>query len=74
MKCARCGREMEKAAAYVGGNPIGPKCWEKMGDKPAKVPRLYLPLLLLADPDQFDLFEDEYGPVRRNDNSASGEG
>lgn len=73
MKCARCGREMDRAAAYVGGNPIGPKCWEKMGHKTAKVPRLYLPLLRLADPDQFDLFEDEYGPVRRNDNSATGE-
>lgn len=45
-----------------------------LGDKPAKVPRLYLPLLRLADPDQFDLFEDEYGPVWRNDNSPSGEG
>ena len=37
MKCAMCDREMDKAAAWVGGLPIGPKCWQKMGDKPTTV-------------------------------------
>ena len=37
MKCAMCNREMDKAAAWVGGLPIGPKCWQKMGDKPITV-------------------------------------
>jgi hypothetical protein len=32
-----CDREMDKAAAWVGGLPIGPKCWQKMGDKPLNV-------------------------------------
>jgi hypothetical protein len=32
-----CDREMDKAAAWVGGLPIGPKCLQKMGDKPTKV-------------------------------------
>lgn len=68
MKCARCGREMDRAAAYVGGNPIGPKCWEKIGDKPAKVPRLYLPLYRLTDQNQFDLFDDE--PTNESDRPA----
>lgn len=37
MRCAMCGREMDKAEAWVGGLPIGPKCWQKMGDKPTIV-------------------------------------
>lgn len=37
MKCVMCDREMDKAAAWVGGLPIGPKCLQKMGDKPTKV-------------------------------------
>lgn len=37
MKCAMCNREMDKAAAWVGGLPIGPKCWQKMCDKPTIV-------------------------------------
>lgn len=37
MRCAMCGREMYKAAAWVGGLPIGPKCWQNMGDKPMPV-------------------------------------
>lgn len=55
MKCVRCNRDMDKAAAWVGGYPIGPKCWEKMGDKPAKVPSIYLQLRA-TDDDQPDLF------------------
>lgn len=46
---------MDKAAAWVGGYPIGPKCWEKMGDKPAKVPSIYLQRRA-TDDDQPDLF------------------
>lgn len=42
LKCARCNRSMDSAAAWVGGLPIGPKCWEKMGDKPVKLPHLNL--------------------------------
>ena len=37
MKCARCGKSMDKAAAFIGSNPIGPKCLEKLGDKPLKI-------------------------------------
>ncbi len=33
MKCIRCGKEMDKAAAWVGAYPIGPKCLEKMHGK-----------------------------------------
>lgn len=51
MKCARCGREMDKAAAFVGGYPIGPKCWEKMGDKPLKFKRVEV-----VKSDQMELF------------------
>lgn len=51
MKCARCGREMDKAAAFVGGHPIGPKCWEKMGDKPLKFKRVEV-----VKSDQMELF------------------
>lgn len=60
MKCARCGREMDKAAAFVGGHPIGPTCWRKMGDKPSKVklPKVYRVVQNLLDHDQKDLFDD----------------
>lgn len=51
MKCARCGRDMDKAAAFVGGNPIGPKCWEKMGDKSLKFKRIEV-----VKSDQMELF------------------
>ena len=37
MKCVMCDREMDKAAAWIGGLPVGPKCWQKMGDKPMPV-------------------------------------
>ena len=37
MKCVMCDREMDKAAAWVGGLPVGPKCLQKMGDKPTPV-------------------------------------
>lgn len=30
MKCIRCNKEMDKAAAWIGGYPVGPKCLEKM--------------------------------------------
>lgn len=33
MKCVRCGKEMDKAAAWVGAYPIGPKCLEKIDGK-----------------------------------------
>lgn len=51
MRCARCGREMDKAAAFVGGHPIGPKCWEKMSDKPLKFKRVEV-----VKSDQMELF------------------
>lgn len=41
MKCARCGKPLDKAAAFVGGNPLGPKCWDKMRDKLTRIPRIY---------------------------------
>lgn len=56
MKCARCGREMEKAAAWVGGHPFGPKCWEKMGDKPLK-----FRLVTVEKSDQLDLWGEHEG-------------
>jgi ribosomal protein L35AE/L33A len=33
MRCVRCGKEMDKAAAWIGSYPIGPKCLEKMHGK-----------------------------------------
>lgn len=51
---------MDKAAAWVGGYPIGPKCWEKMGDKPANVPSIYLQRRA-TDDDQPDLFSVDPG-------------
>ena len=33
MNCVMCQRPMEKAAAWVGAYPIGPKCLEKMNGK-----------------------------------------
>ena len=33
MKCVRCGKPMDKAAAWIGAHPIGPKCLEKMDGK-----------------------------------------
>lgn len=58
MKCARCGKELDKPAAMVGGQPIGPKCWQKMGHKTHKLPRVYLPVKSLLDDNQKDLFDD----------------
>ena len=37
MRCARCRRKMDSAAAWIGGLPVGPKCWQKMVDKPTPV-------------------------------------
>jgi uncharacterized FlaG/YvyC family protein len=33
MKCARCNRSLDRPAAVINGNPLGPKCWAKMGGK-----------------------------------------
>ena len=68
MKCDRCGREMDKAAAWVGGNPIGPKCWEKMGDKPVK-----FRIVPVEKSDQLDLWgEDERAGFRSVVESLAG--
>lgn len=73
MKCARCNREMDKAAAWVGGHPVGPKCWEKMGNKPSKVPRVYTQHVKHTD--QPDLFgEDDDGLIRGDNHSAASKG
>lgn len=50
---------MDKSAAWVGGNPIGPKCWQKMApDKPVKIPRVYRVMTSLLDDQQKDLFDE----------------
>lgn len=59
MSCARCGKGLDNPAAWVGGNPVGPKCWQKMGgDKPLKIPRVYRVMTSLLDENQKDLFDD----------------
>lgn len=39
MKCARCFRPIQTAAAWSGGSPFGPKCAEIMGLVPTPSPR-----------------------------------
>ncbi len=53
MKCVRCGKEMDKAAAWVGAYPIGPKCLEKMDGK-----RLAVHMKVVKN-EQPDLFGEE---------------
>jgi len=53
MKCVKCGREMDKAAAWMGAYPIGPKCLEKMDGK-----RLAVHMKVVKN-EQPDLFGEE---------------
>lgn len=53
MKCARCNRDMDKAAAWVGAYPIGPKCFERMEGKRLAVHSKVVKI------EQHDLFNQE---------------
>lgn len=37
MRCVMCNKEMDKVAHWVGGYPIGPKCWERRYGKKLKI-------------------------------------
>jgi hypothetical protein len=71
MKCARCGKPLDKAAAFVGGNPIGPKCWDKMRDKPTRIPRICR-LSHGDDQDTLDLFGENETWTKQQDLNHSG--
>lgn len=62
MKCARCGKPLDKVFHLIGGNPIGPKCWDKMADKPRRIPKVYLVVQNLMDDSQKELFDETPNP------------
>ena len=72
MKCARCGRGMDRAAAFVGGLPIGPKFWKKMGHIASTKRHVRV---VVTEENQLDLFggEDDRS-FRDGDNAPSREG
>jgi len=66
MKCVRCGKEMDKAAAWVGAYPIGPKCLEKMDGKRLAV---HSKVVKSEQPDLFGE-QDENHPRPKTDRPA----
>jgi hypothetical protein len=69
MKCVRCGKEMDKAAAWVGAYPIGPKCLEKMDGKRLAV---HVKVVKSEQPDLFG--EQDELLTNRNESSPMGRG
>ena len=67
MKCVRCGKEMDKAAAWVGAYPIGPKCLEKMDGKRLAV---HVKVVKNEQPDLFGESDDENNPRPQTDRTA----
>ena len=59
MKCARCGKSLDKAFNFVGGLPIGPKCWDKLASKPAK----FQHIKATPSEGQIELFERATVPI-----------
>lgn len=69
MKCARCGKPLDKPAAFVGGLAIGPKCWLKMTGKKTYIPRIYLQTGIVEN--QGELFyEDEANQAGQTDGAG----
>lgn len=69
MKCVKCGREMDKAAAWIGAYPVGPKCLEKMDGKRLNVHSK------VVKSDQPDLFEENHElRTDRNESHPVGRG
>jgi hypothetical protein len=67
MKCVRCGKEMDKAAAWVGAYPIGPKCLEKMDGKRLNV---HSKVVKSDQPDLFGEQDAENHPRPQTDRPA----
>lgn len=68
MRCVRCSKYISKAAAYFGGQPVGPVCAQKLGiqlideQKPVKPShgiankRVRIKQTQVVRSDQIDLF------------------
>lgn len=67
MKCVMCSRSMDKAAAWVGAFPIGPKCLQKMGG------RSLSDSVKVVRNDQRDLFGDGYDTTGKDQAPANQE-
>lgn len=63
MNCVRCGRPMDKAAAWVGDMPIGPKCFTKMFAKKAR--KVSVEVVVCEQPDLFA--QPDLHPVESSD-------
>lgn len=56
MKCARCNRQLDKAAGFAAGLPVGPVCWKKMFGSESKPVKS---VAVQVNEEQLDLFKGE---------------